>query len=92
MNAHQTCDNHFLMYVSQLIMLYTLIVYSTCTIESAENEEVIRSFLAMHEEFVQETAGMFLPLCPIKSDTVQFFPQRNGIDGFFIARLRRKEA
>ena len=69
-----------------------VIVYSTCTIESAENEEVIRSFLAMHEEFVQETAGMFLPLCPIKSDTVQFFPQRNGIDGFFIARLRRKEA
>lgn len=69
-----------------------VIVYSTCTIESAENEEVIRSFLAMHEEFVQETAGMFLPLRPIKSDTVQFFPQRNGIDGFFIARLRRKEA
>ena len=33
MNAHQTCDNHFLMYVSQLIMLYTLIVYSTCMLD-----------------------------------------------------------
>ena len=33
MNAHQTCDNPFLMYVSQLIMLYTLIVYSTCMLD-----------------------------------------------------------
>ena len=69
-----------------------IIVYSTCTIEPAENEELICDFLAQHKEFAQETTGMYLPLRPVKSDTVQFYPQRDGIDGFFIARLRRKEA
>ncbi|MBO4853077.1 MAG: 16S rRNA (cytosine(967)-C(5))-methyltransferase RsmB [Schwartzia sp.] len=69
-----------------------VVVYSTCTIEPAENEEMVRVFLASHEEFVQETAGEYLPLRPSKDDMVQFYPQRHGIDGFFIARFRRKEA
>ena len=69
-----------------------VVVYSTCTIEPAENEELVRGFLAAHKEFVQETAGAYLPLRPSKSDMVQFYPQRDGIDGFFIARLKRKEA
>ncbi|MBR5163279.1 MAG: 16S rRNA (cytosine(967)-C(5))-methyltransferase RsmB, partial [Schwartzia sp.] len=69
-----------------------VVVYSTCTIEPAENEEMVRGFLASHEEFLQETAGEYLPLRPSKDDMVQFYPQRHGIDGFFIARFRRKEA
>ena len=69
-----------------------VVVYSTCTIEPAENEELVHGFLTAHEEFVQETAGEYLPLRPSKENMVQFYPQRDGIDGFFIARLRRKEA
>ncbi len=69
-----------------------VIVYSTCTIEAAENEELVRVFLAEHKEFALETTGAYLPLRSSKSNTVQFYPQRDGIDGFFIARLKRKEA
>ena len=69
-----------------------VIVYSTCTIESAENEDLVRGFLASHEEFVLETAGAYLPTCPSQNAMVQFYPQRDGIDGFFIARLRRRGA
>ena len=69
-----------------------VVVYSTCTIEPAENEHLVRSFLAAHEEFIQEKAGAYLPLRPSECDMVQFYPQRDNIDGFFIARLRRKEA
>ena len=69
-----------------------IIVYSTCTIEPVENEELVRDFLATHAEMEQETTGAYLPCRPSKNDMVQFYPQRDGIDGFFIARLRRKEA
>jgi len=66
-----------------------IIVYSTCTIEPDENESVVRSFLDTHEGFHLESAGAYLPLKPSSHDMVQFYPQRDGIDGFFIARIRR---
>ncbi len=69
-----------------------VLVYSTCTIESAENEEVVRAFLHSHTDFAPDATGEHLPLKPSSDDMVQFYPQRDGIDGFFIARLRRKEA
>ena len=77
---------------ARAVRLGGVIVYSTCTIEPAENEELVRSFLAEHEEFVGEMTGTYLPLRSSKSNMVQFYPQRDGIDGFFIARLKRKEA
>ena len=66
MNAHQTCDNHFLMYVSQLLMLYTLIVYSTCMLEH---------FRYVHLFVTLQTAAFQAPL------SVGFFKQayRSGL-------------
>ena len=66
-----------------------VLVYSTCTIQSAENEEVVTSFLAEHPEFSLETTGAFLPLQKRSETMVQFYPQREKIDGFFMARLRK---
>ena len=66
-----------------------VIVYSTCTIEPQENEDVVRSFLDANAGFQLESAGAYLPLKPSSHDLVQFYPQRDGIDGFSIARLRR---
>ena len=69
-----------------------VLVYSTCTIEIAENEEVVRAFLRSNENFSLDATGEHLPLKTSACDMVQFYPQRDGIDGFFIARLRRREA
>lgn len=66
-----------------------VLVYSTCTIQAAENEEVVTSFLAQHPEFSLETTGDFLPLQKRSETMVQFYPQREKIDGFFMARLRK---
>ena len=55
------------------------LVYSVCTISRAESEEVVGDFLCDHGDFVLD-------------EHVQLLPQRDGTDGFFIARLRRDRA
>ena len=67
-----------------------VLVYSTCTIEREENEAVVEDFLARHEEFSLENAGELLPLKKRPERMLQLYPQRDGTDGFFIARMRRR--
>ncbi|MFV0636061.1 16S rRNA (cytosine(967)-C(5))-methyltransferase RsmB [Mitsuokella sp. WILCCON 0060] len=69
-----------------------VLVYSTCTIELAENQGVVSRFLEQHPEFQLETTGNFLPL-PTKhreAKMVQLLPNIDGTDGFFICRMQRK--
>lgn len=72
-----------------------VLVYSTCTTEPEENQEVVRSFLAEHPEFRTEPVTPWLPpaLRPAvdAEGWVQLWPHRHGVDGFFIARMRREE-
>ncbi len=68
-----------------------IVVYSVCTISRAEGEEVIESFLDEHREFAaddlqREYPEWRHPSCP---SHLQLLPDRDGTDGFFIARLRR---
>jgi len=72
------------------------LVYSTCTIEPRENEEIVRRFADKHPEFVLDsTLRDDLPeAVRDKVDEsgafVQILPHHFESDGFFIARLRRK--
>jgi len=67
------------------------LVYSTCTFEPEETEEVIRRFLDTHKDFVLEDAARYLPQgcsgLADKSGFLRTFPHRHGMDGFFAARL-----
>ena len=68
------------------------LVYSTCTLNPAENSEIVEKFLSVHPEFT---------LCSFKDDIVvksevgepegmlTLFPSKNGSDGFFIAKMER---
>ena len=68
-----------------------VLVYSTCTIERAENQAVLEAFLSGNKEFRLEKTGSFLP-CPGnhgEDEMVQLYPQQDGTDGFFIARMKK---
>jgi 16S rRNA (cytosine967-C5)-methyltransferase len=67
-------------------------VYSTCTTEPAENEEMVEWFLNTHSDFYLDNVGRFCPF-PTDEPMLTLLPYRDGVDGFFIARLiRRGEA
>jgi 16S rRNA (cytosine967-C5)-methyltransferase len=54
------------------------LVYSTCSVEKEENEEVVAVFLQSHEDFRQ-------------TQVARTWPQRDDVDGFFLASLERQE-
>ncbi len=67
------------------------IVYSTCTIEPEENEEVIEAFLRRNPGFELENLRNELPARYLwEKNTVRTFPHRHYMDGSFAARLRLK--
>lgn len=70
-----------------------VLVYATCTVEPAENEEVVEAFLKAHGEFTVEAAPDALPgpARPLvgPDGAIRTYPHRHGIDGFYAVRLRR---
>ncbi len=70
-----------------------VLVYSTCTTEPEENQCQIEQLLAERDDFEAEDIRPYLPevLRGAASSTgVQLYPHLHQLDGFFIARLRRK--
>ncbi len=67
-----------------------VLLYSTCTVLKAENEEVVMDFLSRHPDFALEPLD--LPEVFPKNETgmLTLIPGEYDTDGFFICRLRRK--
>ncbi len=62
------------------------LIYSTCTISRAENEDMAKWFLAKHEGFAPAPLGISVAE---KESLVQLRPDIHGTDGFFIAAFER---
>jgi 16S rRNA (cytosine967-C5)-methyltransferase len=68
-----------------------VLVYSVCSLEPEETVEVVESFIQDHPEFEVEPADRYLP--PAFRSGGRFWtatPQRNGTDGVFAARFRKR--
>ncbi|MBI5969596.1 MAG: methyltransferase domain-containing protein [Deltaproteobacteria bacterium] len=69
------------------------IIYSVCTLEPEEMEDVIKGLLSNNAGFVMENAADFLPApCKALVDSKGFLwtlPHGDGCGGFFAARLKK---
>ncbi|MEJ7616278.1 MAG: 16S rRNA (cytosine(967)-C(5))-methyltransferase RsmB [Pyrinomonadaceae bacterium] len=66
------------------------LVYSTCSVETEENEDVVAAFLADHSEFNLVAAHLPTELSN-SFGAARTWPQRHGADGFFIAVLEKNQ-
>lgn len=65
------------------------LLYSTCTVLSAENEKVISAFLEKHPEFTPEAFELPCPEGRASGGMLTLYPNVHGTDGFFICKLRK---
>ena len=65
-----------------------LLLYSTCTVVREENEDVVGWFLRRHSEF--EAEEFSVGARSAEKGMYTFWPNVDGTDGFFAAKLRRK--
>ena len=70
------------------------LVYSVCSLEPQEGEQVIRAFLDRHPDFTLEAPSALPDFVPTSSEGwARVLPglleAQGGLDGFFIARLGR---
>jgi 16S rRNA (cytosine967-C5)-methyltransferase len=70
-----------------------VLVYSTCSTEQEETEEVIQHFCRAHPGWMRESVAPWLPSTALPFVTVQgalsTMGNRLGMDGFYAARLRK---
>ncbi len=87
--AHQ---KHLIDSAAAIVRVGGILVYSTCSIEPEENEEVIKSFLSEHSNFAidpmpETVLGMFVGA----DKFLRITPYEHKLDGMFAARLKRIE-
>lgn len=73
--------------VSRYVAPGGTLLYSTCTVIKEENEDVVTAFLEHNSNFVPEA----FELCGVSAGNgmYTFWPNVDGTDGFFAAKLRK---
>lgn len=67
-----------------------ILVYSTCTIQDNENIDIINEFLRENKEFELELIDeVNVDLENQEKGYIKIYPNIHGMDGFFIAKLRK---
>lgn len=74
---------------SSFVKIGGTFVYSTCTYDTSENEEVLEWFLQRNSNFALEPAENYLPLDVCRNGYLRTFTDIHGCDSAFAARLKR---
>lgn len=95
LSAHVERQRRLLSQGASLVRSGGRLVYATCSILPAENEEQIDSFLEAHGEFNLRAVEEIWPAvlsgdCPAQAETLVLTPWRTGTDGFFVAIMERR--
>lgn len=72
---------------AQYVKPQGVLVYSTCTILKQENGGVVAGLLSQNADFEPDE----IPIAYKNKGELQFLPDADGTDGFYIARLIKKE-
>ena len=90
---HQSLQWQILKAVAPCLRPGGVLVYSTCSTEPEENEDVIERFCRAHAEFQRESVSSWLPSAAQEFVTEQgalsTVGNRFSMDGFYAARLRK---
>jgi len=70
-----------------------LLVYSTCSLETEENDAQVESFLSDNPGWrLEPPPEGVVPAAVLDAGRLRVLPQRHGADGAFAARLRRADS
>ena len=72
---------------SQYVKPGGVLLYSTCTTEEMENGKQAEQFLQSHRDWMQ--IGFFHPRTGAPLKELQLYPQRDGVDGFYLTLLQK---
>lgn len=88
-------QKHILATAAPMVKKGGWLVYATCSVLPAENDQQVAAFMHTHPGFelvpvpeLWRSQGLCGP-CPTMAHTLQLHPARDGTDGFFIAVMRR---
>lgn len=91
---HQALQLEILAAVAPCLRPDGVLVYSTCSTETEETEEVVSGFCKTHPEWMRESVAPWLPsvALPFVTDQGALCTMGNdsGMDGFYAVRLRKK--
>ena len=76
---------------AKLVKLNGYLVYATCSILHAENQDIVKDFLANHPDFKLVDADSVLHIPELKRDDgfISLLPNLHNTDGFFAGLLQR---
>jgi len=84
------------MYYSEFVKPGGIMVYSTCSIMSQENDDIVASFLDNHPDFKPDSLiepfskfGVNVEFTGTDTYKITLLPSMHNCDGFFMARLKR---